>query len=108
VRAVTDRWGSPSFAPHVAGRILDYATTGVEGIRHLSNRGVTTRYGFTSRLLAALGFPPVEPATSDEFPDPVERPVYSGLTTRSADAILPEWEAAVDELAACVRRPSPA
>jgi dTDP-4-dehydrorhamnose reductase len=108
VRAVTDRWGSPSFAPHIAGRLLDYATTGVEGVRHLTNRGVTTRYSLTSRLLAALAFPAVEPATSDEFPDPVERPVYSGLTTRYADAILPEWQAAVDELAAALRRPSPA
>jgi dTDP-4-dehydrorhamnose reductase len=99
VCAVTDKWGSPSFAPHVASRIIDYGLQGLTGVRHLANDGVTNRFEFAVHILKHFGFGAiVRPATTNDFPDPVRRPDYAGLATNYPDANLPAWTQAVAEL----------
>lgn len=101
VSVVTDKVGSPAFAPHVAAKILDLSIAGTEGVRHLANAGTATRYDLACRIVDRFGYgAAVLPATSDAFPDPVRRPEYSVLETVYADAALPPWQHAVDELAA--------
>jgi dTDP-4-dehydrorhamnose reductase len=98
-RVVIDKVGSPSFAPHVGQLILEYAVKEIEGIRHVANAGVVSRYEFACAALTECGFGAVAPTpvTSDAFPDPVARPTYGGLATLYADALLPDWRAAVAE-----------
>jgi dTDP-4-dehydrorhamnose reductase len=108
VQVVDDKWGSPAFAPHVAAKIVDYVTTGVEGVRHVVNGGVVTRYEFAREVLAGLGYPGVEPAPSSAFLDRVARPDYSGLASVHRDAALPHWRSAVDDLVHGVRARSAA
>jgi dTDP-4-dehydrorhamnose reductase len=107
VEVVTDKWGSPAFAPHVASKIVDYAAAGVEGVRHVVNRGVVTRYEFARYVFSGLGYPEVEPATFGAFPDRMARPDYSALASVHHDAALPHWRSAVDELVRGVRERAP-
>lgn len=108
VQVVSDKWGSPSFAPHVAAKVLDYVASGTQGVRHVANAGVTTRFEFAREVLLGLGYPDVEPVTSAAFPDRVVRPDYSGLATTYPDAALPPWQAAVGELVrGCRARKNP-
>lgn len=101
VYAVTDRSGSPAYAPHVAAKIIDLAEQRTSGIRHVANRGTVTRYEFALHVLGMFGYGAcVRPATSEAFPDPVRRPDYSGLATTYADAQLPPWQQAIQELVA--------
>ena len=100
VSAVIDKVGSPTFAPHVAGKILDMSLAQTEGIRHLVNAGAATRHAFAARVLDQFGYTDtVTPITSEAFPSLVRRPAYSALSTIHADAKLPPWQDAVDELA---------
>lgn len=108
VAVVSDKWGSPSFAPHVAQKLLSYSLDGLQGVRHIANAGVTTRYEFARVVLSGLGYVDVQPCTSRSFPDPVVRADYSGLATTYGDAVLPPWRAAVEEMLRGVRHRSSA
>jgi dTDP-4-dehydrorhamnose reductase len=100
VQAVTDKLGSPSYAPHVAARILEFSTAQTDGVRHLANQGGTTRHDFAQRVLEVFGYGHgVVATTSDAFPDRVRRPNYSVLATNYTDTQLPTWQQAVEELA---------
>jgi len=89
LRVVSDQRGSPTSTADLAAAILSVsphlaANENVWGTYHYAGSGVTTWYGFASRIVAAqapltVRAPRVTPITTDEFPTPARRPANSVL-----------------------------
>jgi dTDP-4-dehydrorhamnose reductase len=72
------------------------------GIYHLAGSGYTSRFEWAKQILASasdrtdLLVQSIEPVSSDEFPLPAARPLFSALDcskfTRTFDIRLPDWE----------------
>lgn len=94
VRVVSDQYGSPTYAPHLAEAIVRLIATEAYGTYHLAGRGGTSWFELTRRLFDGLGIrTPVVPVATAEFPRPAERPHYSVLTTlQEPQLLLPPWE----------------
>lgn len=105
VRVVSDQYGSPTYAPHLATAIATLLETGGFGTYHLAGRGGTSWFELTRALYRELGIEtPVHPVSTAEFPRPAERPRYAVLTTIQDPAVLlPPWEEGVAEFARLVR-----
>lgn len=97
--AVDDKVGSPSYAPHVASRIVEFAQRATGGIRHVVNNGIASRYDVARAVVGLWGNETVtvSPVKSDAFPSVILRPDYSGLSTIYNDAILPDWHESLKE-----------
>lgn len=94
VRVVSDQFGSPTYAPHLAEAIGRLIETGAYGTYHLAGRGGASIYEWTSALyrLCAINTS-VLPVATAEFPRPALRPRYSVLTTlQDPQILLPPWE----------------
>lgn len=105
VRVVTDQYGSPTFAPHLAqgiGRLLE---TEAFGTYHLAGSGGTSWFEFTQVLFKHLGLHArVLPVSSSVFRRAARRPPYAVLTTlQDPQILLPPWEQGVQDFAALVR-----
>ncbi len=110
VRVVSDQYGSPTYAPHLAEGLARLIDTGAYGTYHVAGKGGTSWFELTRTLYRCLGIrTPVHPVSTAEFPRPAERPRYSVLTTLQDPAImLPPWEAGVAAFAqAAQSRPVP-
>ncbi len=118
VNVVDDQRGSPTYAPHLAGAILDVARRlgadqeehGPWGIYHAAGLGTTTwcdLAGEVFRRSAALGGPvaEVDAIASADYPTPAQRPANSQLDCtkleRTFQIRLPAWQ---DGVAECVER----
>ncbi|MFA5901238.1 MAG: dTDP-4-dehydrorhamnose reductase [Hyphomicrobium sp.] len=117
VRVVDDQIGSPTYAPHLVGSILDLARIvsqpGAEvpwGVYHAANAGATSWRGLADEVFsqsALLGGPvaEVEPINSADYPTPAHRPANSQLDctklAETFDLRLPTWQEGVAE---CVSR----
>lgn len=117
VRVVDDQRGSPTYAPHLVGAILDLARAiskpdakGPWGVYHAANSGTTTWRGFAEEVFTRsreLGGPAaeVEPIRSADYPTPAQRPVNSQLDCTKLEHTfglrLPAWQ---DGVADCVER----
>lgn len=99
VRVVSDQYGSPTYAPHLAERIAELMTTEAYGLYHLAGRGGTSWYELTHTLYHCLGIETrVRPVATADFPRPAERPRYAVLTTlHTPPLLLPAWEEGVAE-----------
>jgi dTDP-4-dehydrorhamnose reductase len=99
VRVVSDRFGSPTYAPHLAAAITFLITTGAYGTYHLAGRGGTSWYEFTRVLFQTVKLlVPVIPIATADFPRAAERPRYAVLTTLQDPLILlPPWQDGVQE-----------
>lgn len=110
VRVVSDQYGSPTYAPHLAAAIARLIETGAYGTYHLAGHGSTSWFGFTRALFRRLGIDtPVEPVSTAEFPRPAPRPRYSVLATlQQPRIVLPPWEEGLAEFARGIgNRPAP-
>lgn len=105
VRVVSDQYGSPTYAPHLAAAIEQLITTGAYGVYHLTGSGGTSWFDLTRRLYQLFGVKTsVEPCATSEFPRPAVRPRYSVLTTIQEPEIrLPDWEEGLAEFAGAMR-----
>ena len=123
LRVVSDQWGNPTYAPHLADAILAIATrlggsrgeASAWGVYHAAASGETTWAGFAAAIVAAgarLGVPriPVIPITTPEYPLPAKRPANSRLDCskleRTFGVRLPPWQQGVAECIAelqCIR-----
>lgn len=105
VTVVADQWGSPTYAPALAGAILamlDLEEVGAVDTRglvlHAAGDGRATWYDVARRTFELLGADPrrVRPCTTEEFPRPAPRPAFSvlsGTAWRQAGlAALPHWD----------------
>jgi dTDP-4-dehydrorhamnose reductase len=117
LRVVDDRWGCPTYAPHLAAAILAIAravTAEPEradwGTYHAAGTGAVTWCGFAREIMrqsVAYGGPsvPVVPITTAEYPTAAQRPVNSCLDcaklATNFGITLPPWQ---EGLAECVER----
>jgi dTDP-4-dehydrorhamnose reductase len=94
VRVVSDQYGSPTYAPHLAESIVDLIETDAYGIYHLAGDGGASWYELTLKLYQLRGIGTrVRPVANSEFPRPAVRPRYSVLTSiQDPQILLPPWE----------------
>jgi dTDP-4-dehydrorhamnose reductase len=104
VRVVSDQFGSPTFAPHLAAGLRELIETDSWGTYHLAGRGVASWHELASALYRELGIEtPVRPVPTSEFPRPARRPRFSALTTiQEPQILLPPWEEGLKALAAAI------
>lgn len=97
VRVVSDQFGSPTYAPHLADAISQLIVREPFGTYHLAGKGGTSWFELTRTLYCKLGIKtPVKPVSTAEFPRPAPRPKYSVLTSLQNPLIqLPAWEVGV-------------
>ena len=105
IRVVSDQYGSPTYAPHLAQRIAELITTEAYGLYHLAGQGGTSWYQLTQTLYRCLGIEtPVQPVATADFPRPAYRPRYAVLTTlHTPPLLLPAWEDGVAEFSRLVK-----
>lgn len=101
VRVVSDQFGSPTYAPHLAEAIARLIETGAHGTYHLAGQGGTSWYELTRAVYRHLGITAaVHAVATPEFPRPARRPRYSVLTTlQEPRIVLPPWQDGVAEFA---------
>lgn len=101
VQAVSNQWGSPTYAPHLADAIEQLIETERYGIHHIAGSGTATWCEFTGAIFDAIGSKArIEVVPSATFPRPARRPVYAPLISAHKDAIvLPPWQDGVREFA---------
>lgn len=99
VKVVSDQFGSPTYAPHLAAAIGKLIETGAYGAYHMAGRGGTSIYGWTRALYRLCNISTVLlPVATPEFPRPAVRPRYSVLTTlQDPQILLPPWEEGLEE-----------
>ena len=102
VSVANDQFGSPTYALHLAEKILTLLDTkAAYGVYHLAGRGGTSRYELAKRFFEEAGLKTtVLPASVTDFPSPARRPRATPLDTERGDAFrLPPWEQGVSEFA---------
>lgn len=114
LNVVADQYGSPTYAADLAGALLKMMTllTGPDcrqedfaGIYHYANTGIITWHVFADAIRALSGSAcKVQPITTDEYPTPAKRPVYSAMDTRKIQNTfnleIPFWK---DSLQNCLQ-----
>ena len=102
IRVVSDQYGSPTYAPHLAQALAQLIDTQAYGTYHCAGRGGTSWFELTRTLYQLVGISvPVQPVPTTAFPRPAHRPGYAVLTTVQDPAlVLPPWQ---DGLAAFVQ-----
>ncbi len=109
VRAVADKFGSPTYALDVAAALRAlFPASAPGGVYHLCNRGVCTWRDWAQQAIdsaATLGIPvktrEVEPLKLSDIPVMIAaRPIYSAMSCARIEALLGEplreWPRAVD------------
>ncbi len=104
VAVVSDQFGSPTYAPHLAAALERLIETGSYGTYHLVNRGVASWYELACAIFRELGLgTPVRPVPTPAVPRPARRPRFSALTSLQRPLIpLPPWPEGVKEFAAAL------
>jgi dTDP-4-dehydrorhamnose reductase len=105
VRVVSDQFGSPTYAPHLAQALAALLMSEAYGTYHFAGQGGTSWYELTCTLYRMLSIQtPVLPVSTAEFPRPARRPRYAVLTTvQDPRIILPPWEEGVAAFAQAVQ-----
>ena len=99
VKVVSDQFGSPTYARHLARGIGQLIETGAFGTYHMAGSGGASMYEWTISLFRMCGVSTeVIPVTLAEFPRPARRPRYSVLRTlQQPQIVLPDWERGLAE-----------
>ena len=104
LRAISDSYGTPTYAPDLAARLRELAELDLPGLYHVVNAGDGASYeGFARAALAAAGLPDVgvEAVTTDSLRRPAPRPRNSRLRCLISEALglrpLRDWREALDE-----------
>lgn len=107
VRVVSDQYGSPTYAPHLAEALAQLIDSQAYGTYHCVGQGGTSWFELTRTLYALLGISvPVQPVPTTAFPRPAPRPRYAVLTTLQDPAlVLPPWEEGVAAFVQTVSHP---
>ena len=101
VKVVSDQYGSPTFAPHLAQAVFQLGETDAFGTYHMAGTGGTSWYELAQTLYQALDIQTsVVPIATAQFPRPARRPSYGVLTSLQDPLIkLPPWEEGVRDFA---------
>ena len=107
LRAITDSYGTPTYAPDLAARLRELAALDLPGIYHVVNSGEGASYeGFVRAAAEAAGLRgvEVEGISEDSLRRPAPRPRNSRLRCLLAEALglapLRDWREALPEFAA--------
>ena len=105
VRVVSDQYGSPTYAPHLAASLSRLIETQAFGTYHLAGSGGTSWFEFTRILFHHMKISAqVEPISTAECPRPAPRPHYAVLTTlQEPRVVLPSWEEGVADFSRSLR-----
>ena len=96
VRVVSDQVTAPTNTAEIAEALLPLVMDGVRGVVHLGAAGSTSWHDFAAAIFELAGLrPQLEPVTTAERNDPVQRPIYSVLGTTRAPA-MPPWRAGLE------------
>ncbi|MBI3556024.1 MAG: dTDP-4-dehydrorhamnose reductase [Deltaproteobacteria bacterium] len=106
LKAIHDAYGTPTYGPDLAQRLVDFAERGLAGIYHVVNAGGGTSYaGFTQAALQAAGLSAqsVELVAQGSLERPAPRPRNSRLACVASDKAglspLPHWTVALARFA---------
>ncbi|MEP7147474.1 MAG: dTDP-4-dehydrorhamnose reductase [Acidobacteriota bacterium] len=107
IKAISDAYGTPTFANDLARRLRELAAKDVPGVFHVVNSGPGTSYlGFAEKVCEIGGFDKelIEPVSNDDLKRPAPRPVSSKLASMRIEKLglapLPYWENALGEFLA--------
>jgi len=102
ITAISDSYGTPTFADDLAKRLRELAETDIAGFVHVTNAGDgTTYYGFAQEVcrIGSRDEKLVTPVSHADLKRPADRPLSSKLGCRVAKenglAPLPEWREAL-------------
>lgn len=106
LKAISDAYGTPTYAPHLAARLRELAERDLPGIYHIVNAGEgTSFYGFAREAaqVAGVGEMEMESVSMDSLARPAPRPRNSRLRCLLSEAMglapLPRWQDALREFA---------
>lgn len=102
ITAVDDKFGSPTYAAHLAAALLKLVETGDYGTYHMGNEGSASRYEIAQLVNEQLGRPyEVVPVSSAHFPLPAPRARSEALDNMvlrlQGRAWMPDWKSAIRE-----------
>jgi dTDP-4-dehydrorhamnose reductase len=102
ITAISDAFGTPTYAADLARRLRELAELDLPGIYHVTNSGEGTSYlGFAQKVCEFGGFDSglIKPISMKELSRPAPRPTSSKLaclfSERLGLAVLPAWEEAL-------------
>lgn len=102
IKAISDAYGTPTFAHDLARRLRELAARKDSGIFHVTNSGPGTSYlGFAEKVCEIGGFDKglIEPVSNNDLKRPAPRPVSSKLASVRIEKLglapLPDWETAL-------------
>lgn len=103
IKAISDAFGTPTFANDLARRLRALAELDLPGVYHVTNSGEGTSYlGFAEKVCEISGFETklIEPISMNDLSRPAPRPASSKLaclfSERLGLAKLPHWETAIE------------
>jgi dTDP-4-dehydrorhamnose reductase len=107
LKAISDAYGTPTYAPHLAARLRELAGRDLPGTFHVVNSGAGTSFlEFAREAARAAGVAGVEieSVSMDSLARPAPRPRNSRLGCLLSEAIglapLPDWREALGDFAA--------
>jgi dTDP-4-dehydrorhamnose reductase len=107
LKAISDSFGTPTYAPHLARRLYRLSQIEVPGTYHVVNAGTGTSFeGFARYVLATAGLANcrLQSVSLQELKRPAPRPRNSRLRCLLSEALgleaLPSWQDAVREFIA--------
>jgi dTDP-4-dehydrorhamnose reductase len=106
LKAISDAYGTPTYAPHLAARLRELTARDLPGTFHVVNAGEGASFlEFARAAVSAAGVEgvEVESVRMDSLQRPAPRPRNSRLRCLLSEAIglapLPDWQAALREFA---------
>jgi dTDP-4-dehydrorhamnose reductase len=106
LKAISDSWGTPTYAPDLAARLRELAELDLPGVYHVVNAGEGTSFeGFAHAATGAAGLSgvEVEGVSMDSLKRPAPRPRNSRLRCLLSEAVglrpLRDWREALAEFA---------
>ena len=106
LKAISDAYGTPTYAPHLAARLRELAERDLPGTFHVVNGGAGTsflEFAEEAARVAGVEGAEIEAVEMDSLTRPAPRPRNSRLRCLLSEAIglapLPHWRAALREFA---------
>lgn len=106
LQAISDAFGTPTYAVDLAARLLQLAQRDLPGIYHVVNSGAGTSYAEFTRTaleIANCGATEIESVSMADLQRPAQRPTNSRLRCLLSEAVglpaLPDWKSALSRFA---------
>lgn len=103
IKAISDAYGTPTYAADLARRLRELAELDLPGVYHVTNSGEGTSYlGFAQEVgtIGGLDTQLIEPVSMKELSRPAPRPASSKLACLFSERLglspLPDWKEALE------------